>query len=99
MYKNEISEIERKIAELEEEKEGLLKKKELYSNFHAEQRLAIFLHSKFCCSDHAEQCGWFYEKENDPRIWSSTYSSHARWLEKAKEVLEFFDEEIIKERT
>lgn len=49
------------------------------------ERLAEHIHQKTCRYEHTEACGWYYEN-NDWTKWT-----HARYLEKAKQVLEVAD--------
>lgn len=54
--------------------------------------LAIFLHKKFCASNHTDACGWYYEAhpENESMRDGETWEEgdHKRWYDKAVEVHE-----------
>jgi hypothetical protein len=55
------------------------------------KRLAIYLHAKFCTSNHTDGCGWYYEADDEEKLNSSdgwTQGDHKRWHDKAVGVYE-----------
>lgn len=51
------------------------------------KEIAVYLHDNFCSYNHIDECGWAYEKDGDDHNWRG--NSHKRWLERAKDFIEF----------
>ena len=84
---NQVSEssIDRKIIELQAQIDKLNVEKKRLQELSPEKRLAEALHSLQCNWNHTDGCGWFYETDWKD-VWAQN-SSHARYLEKARKVM------------
>jgi len=57
------------------------------------ERLAIYLHGKFCRDNHTDGCGWGYEGAwEHERCWGGY--AHKRWLSEAEEALDYLGLEL-----
>ena len=51
--------------------------------YNETQELAIFLHDYYCNQSHEDNCGWYYEMDNnDNHDWSGY--AHKNWVERAR---------------
>ena len=79
----EISKKEAEIAKLKEELRQ-------FNSLTPEKRLAIALHAKFCRWNHVDGCGWEYENEHDPKVWTKD-GPRRTYLVKATNFLNLLD--------
>lgn len=87
----DIVKINDKIVEHENEILKLKTEAQEYHDLTVEQRVAEFLHSRFCRFNHTDGCGFYYEN------WEKPGYSRKEWLKKANSLLENFDEYEIKD--
>jgi len=78
-----LKEIDTKIKACEVSIKALQDIRTVISGLSEAQRLAIFLHKKFCHHNHTDGCDWHYGS------WSSAKNNHARkiYLEKAEKLI------------
>lgn len=61
-----------------------------YYNLNPTEKLATYLHSMLCHSNHVDDCGWFYSKDNE---W--THYSKKRFYQMAVNLLKDDDIDVI----
>jgi len=76
-----IENIDEAISEHEEEIKKLKKQKAEFEKLTPAHRLAELLHEKQCHFAHEDQCGWYYEK------WDNPGYSRKEYLNKATAIL------------
>lgn len=84
MSYNSIEDIDKRIKEIDDERDHLLKQKNSLKQMAFPKRMAILLHTR-CRSNHTDQCSWSYETKDGIHDWSG--SSHQRYLEKAEKFI------------
>ena len=77
-YNGEIAYHEAIIKSLRDEQKRFI-------NSSPEAKLAVALHDIQCHWNHTDQCGWFYEFENNEPDWDR--DAHATYLDKARKVI------------
>lgn len=69
-------------------------RKEYNETLSKEQRFAIYLHDKFCKSNHTDMCSWYYEFNNQIEHEWNRYA-HKKYLEIAIKLIDegiYYDE-------
>ena len=74
--------VEQLTIELKTAKEALA----AYNGLNEEERLAIYLHQHLCTHNHTDGCSWHYEIKG--QIHDFLSDTHARYLVKARQLLE-----------
>lgn len=87
--------ISQRLSEIEVERAELLAEQERLLSLSDDRRLAEDLHSQQCNWNHTDGCGWFYEFDNGNPKWNG--HAHARYLEKARNVMRMLPEMSVDE--
>lgn len=82
-FDKEIANHEQAIADLKQEKAALMEQTPA-------QQLAVAIHDIDCRWNHTDGCGWLYEIHKGVADW--TGYAHARYLLKAKKLMEMLPE-------
>lgn len=85
--------LDREIVETETKLKQLYDKRTNRSKLTSEHRVAIEIHGLLCRSDHAQDCGWYYEVDNKTDIHDWSRYAHAEALKKATSVVKAVGEE------
>ncbi len=85
-----MNEIDRRMAELQNEIDKLKREQEMLQSLSPAQRVAETLHKKLCYHDHTDQCGWYYSKWGE---YLNANNVRARYLTKAENILRIVGED------